>query len=85
MPRGGTGRAGHRNAQQAPGGICVCRMLDHAATRAAVTAERGVLAALGGGCQVPIGAHATCRTAVSPASAGVVASPDGSRDDSRRV
>src|SRR5262252_8793867 len=36
-----------------------CRALDHAATRAAVTAERGVLAALRGGCQVPIGAHAT--------------------------
>jgi hydroxymethylbilane synthase len=34
------------------------RALDHAPTRAAVTAERGVLAALGGGCQVPIGAHA---------------------------
>jgi hydroxymethylbilane synthase len=34
------------------------RALDHAATRAAVTAERAVLAALGGGCQVPIGAHA---------------------------
>ena len=32
--------------------------LDHAATRAAVTAERAVLGALGGGCQVPIGAHA---------------------------
>ena len=29
------------------------------ATHAAVTAERGLLAALGGGCQVPIGAHAT--------------------------
>jgi hydroxymethylbilane synthase len=32
--------------------------LDDAATRAAVTAERAVLDALGGGCQVPIGAHA---------------------------
>ena len=32
--------------------------LDHPASRAAVTAERAVLAALGGGCQVPIGAHA---------------------------
>ncbi|HET7585127.1 MAG TPA: hydroxymethylbilane synthase [Gemmatimonadaceae bacterium] len=30
--------------------------LDHAATRAAVTAERALLAALQGGCQVPIGA-----------------------------
>src|SRR3989442_2851623 len=36
----------------------LCRKLDHAATRAAVTAERAVLSALGGGCLVPIGAHA---------------------------
>jgi hydroxymethylbilane synthase len=33
--------------------------LDDAATRFAVTAERAALAALGGGCQVPIGIH--CR------------------------
>ncbi len=35
--------------------------LDHPATRFAVTAERAALAALGGGCQVPIGIH--CRLA----------------------
>ena len=39
-------------------GLDAVRGLDHAATHAAVAAERGVLAALGGGCQVPIGAHA---------------------------
>jgi len=33
--------------------------LDHAATRAAVEAERGVLAALGSGCSLPVGAFAT--------------------------
>jgi hydroxymethylbilane synthase len=33
--------------------------LDDASTRFAVTAERTALAALGGGCQVPIGIH--CR------------------------
>jgi hydroxymethylbilane synthase len=32
--------------------------LDHLPTRRAVTAERAVLRALGGGCQVPIGAYA---------------------------
>ncbi len=32
--------------------------IDHAATRAAVTAERGVLAALGAGCNVAVGAFA---------------------------
>ena len=36
----------------------VCGALDHAETRAAVTAERAVLSALGGGCQTPIGAYA---------------------------
>ncbi len=36
----------------------VCKPLDHAATRAAVTAERAVLSSLGGGCLTPIGAHA---------------------------
>jgi hydroxymethylbilane synthase len=33
-------------------------LLDHAPTRAACTAERALLHALGGGCQVPIAAHA---------------------------
>jgi hydroxymethylbilane synthase len=35
-----------------------CQALDHVPTRAAVTAERAVLSALGGGCLTPIGAHA---------------------------
>ena len=35
-----------------------CLPLDHAPTRAAVTAERSALSALGGGCSTPIGAHA---------------------------
>jgi hydroxymethylbilane synthase len=38
--------------------------LDDAATRFAVTAERVALAALGGGCQVPIGVH--CRRLHAP-------------------
>jgi hydroxymethylbilane synthase len=56
------------------------RPLDHAVTRHAVTAERAVLATLGGGCQVPVGAHAI------PSADGamlrliaVVASVDGQR------
>ncbi len=39
-------------------GFEVCQALNHAATRACVDAERTLLASLGGGCQVPIGAHA---------------------------
>ena len=53
-----------------------CAALDHAPTRAAVTAERAVLAALGGGCQVPIGAHATVDDGRLHLVA-IVASPDG--------
>ena len=34
------------------------RALDHAASHAAARAERAFLAALGGGCAVPIGAYA---------------------------
>ena len=55
-----------------------CAVLDHAATRVAVTAERAVLAALGGGCQVPIGAHAEI-TGDSVRLIGVVIAPDGGR------
>lgn len=54
--------------------------LDHAPTRQAVMAERAVLATLGGGCQVPLGAHAL----VAPDGEtlhliAVVASLDGQR------
>jgi len=54
-----------------------CAVLDHAATHAAVIAERGVLGALGGGCQVPIGAHATV-TGGRLRLQAIVAAPDGS-------
>lgn len=37
--------------------IAALSFLNHAPTRFAVTAERAALAALGGGCQVPIGIH----------------------------
>ncbi|MFL6230916.1 MAG: hydroxymethylbilane synthase [Pyrinomonadaceae bacterium] len=37
----------------------IIALLEHAPTRAACTAERALLFALGGGCQVPIAAHAT--------------------------
>jgi len=52
------------------------RFLDDEAARFAVTAERAALAALGGGCQVPIGIH--CRPEGDGfVIAGVVATPDG--------
>src|SRR5471032_449688 len=57
-------------------GLEACAALDHAATHAAVMAERGVLGALGGGCQVPIGAYATVADGRLRLLA-VVISPDG--------
>lgn len=55
------------------------KRLDHAETRIAVTAERAVLASLGGGCQVPIGAHATVDNGRMVHIRAVVVSPDGSQ------
>jgi len=37
----------------------IAHTLEHQASRIAITAERAFLAVFGGGCQVPIGAHAT--------------------------
>src|SRR6478672_8991203 len=52
--------------------------LNHAATNAAVTAERSLLAMLEGGCQVPIGAYAHFEGSTLHLIA-MVASPDGVR------
>lgn len=52
--------------------------LDHASSRAAVECERAALNALGGGCQVPIGALAELSGGQISLRA-VVASPDGSQ------
>jgi hydroxymethylbilane synthase len=57
-------------------GFEACRGLDDAGTHAAVAAERAVLLALGGGCQVPIGAHAKVERPRLRLVA-IVASPDG--------
>jgi len=53
-------------------------VLDHADTHTAVLAERAVLHALGGGCQVPIGAHA-CVNGDRLQLQAIVAAPDGSQ------
>jgi hydroxymethylbilane synthase len=56
----------------------IARRLDHAETRRAVEAERALVAVLGGGCQLPIGAYAALENSAIHLRA-VVASPDGSR------
>jgi hydroxymethylbilane synthase len=54
----------------------VLALLEHADSRFAVTAERVALAALGGGCQVPIGAYCR-RDGNRYRISGCVSSPDG--------
>ncbi|MBI4787643.1 MAG: hydroxymethylbilane synthase [Chloroflexi bacterium] len=56
----------------------VVAQFDHAPTRAAVTAERAFLRALGGGCRMPIGAYAQVRDGQLYLR-GVIADADGSR------
>jgi hydroxymethylbilane synthase len=55
-----------------------CRKLDLPGVHAAVAAERAVLASLGGGCQVPIGAYARIESGRLHLRA-IVISPDGKR------
>jgi hydroxymethylbilane synthase len=55
----------------------VCAALDDAGTHSAVTAERAFLRALGGGCQTPIGAHASTNGS-RLRLAGLVIARDGS-------
>jgi hydroxymethylbilane synthase len=55
----------------------LARTLDHEASRLAITAERAFLAVFGGGCQVPIGAHATLHNGSIHLRA-FVSEPDGS-------
>jgi hydroxymethylbilane synthase len=58
------------------------RTLDHAPTRVAVIAERGFLAALGAGCDAPVGALAELTAGAGGEQAvrlsGLIAAPDGS-------
>lgn len=58
----------------------ICRQagLDHVPTRAAVRCERVALAALGGGCQLPVGVYAEC-SGESLRVTAMVASLDGRR------
>jgi hydroxymethylbilane synthase len=55
----------------------IARTLEHEASRIAITAERAFLAVFGGGCQVPIGAHATVNGSEIHLRA-FVSEPDGS-------
>jgi hydroxymethylbilane synthase len=56
-PAAGQGALGIETRKDDTATIAAVAFLDDAATRFAVTIERAALAALGGGCQVPIGVH----------------------------
>lgn len=60
-PAAGQGCLGIETRKDDTATIAAVAFLDDTDTRFAVTAERAALAALGGGCQVPIGVH--CRSA----------------------
>ncbi len=77
-PAAGQGALGIETRKDDAATIEAVAFLDHADTRFAVTAERAALAALGGGCQVPIGIH--CRPSFDETGwieiFAVVASPE---------
>jgi len=63
----GAGSAGIETRKDDEATIAAIQFLDHPGTRFEVTAERAALAALGGGCQVPIGILCRAVTALSRA------------------
>ena len=77
-PAAGQGSLGIETRKGDAATLAAVAFLDDQATRFAVTAERAALAALGGGCQVPIGIH--CRAIAGRDTEieifGVVAAPD---------
>lgn len=59
LPAPGQGALGVQCRSDDTDTLTLLAALDHAETRAAVEAERGLLAALGSGCSLPVGAYAT--------------------------
>jgi hydroxymethylbilane synthase len=57
LPAAGQGALGIECRENDEEIISLLAPLNHAPTKASATAERALLAAMGGGCQVPIGAH----------------------------
>src|SRR5580704_7910887 len=77
-PAAGQGALAIETRDDGGAAFCLIRKLDDGPARAAVEAERALLTALGGGCQVPIGAHARVHHDVIRLIA-MVAAADGSR------
>lgn len=78
LPAPGQGALAVQAREDDPELLAALRHIEHRETRAATDAERAVLAALGGGCYVPIGAYAEVKGERLVVT-GVVVSHDGSR------
>jgi hydroxymethylbilane synthase len=76
-PAVGQGALGIESRSDDPNTKGLLKFLDDSATHIACDAERSLLRTLGGGCQVPIGAHAVASDGGLRLTA-VVARPDGS-------
>ena len=57
--------------------LAAIKGLDHAPSRIALEAERGLMLRLGGGCALPLGALATVNDDGSVSMVSIVAEPDG--------
>lgn len=77
LPAVGQGALGITTRVADESTLAIVRALEHAPTRAAVTAERALLARLEGGCQIPIGALAQVDRSIKLLA--LVASIDGKR------
>jgi hydroxymethylbilane synthase len=76
LPAPGQGALAVQCRSQDIGLLALLRLIDHTPTRAAVTAERAFLAALGGGCSAPVAAYGTWDNEIIVLK-GLVASVDG--------
>jgi len=83
-PAVGQGSLAFETRDDGGAAMAACRSMNHAPTYAAITAERAVLEVLGGGCQVPVGAHAVVEGDRLRMLA-VVSSPDGKTLVKRRT
>lgn len=79
LPAPGQGALGVQCREDDTELLALLEKLDHADTRAEVTAERALLDGLGGGCQAPIGALARANGAHLNVSCGVFGRPETNR------
>ena len=77
LPQAGQGALALQCRAEDEGTSALLSAIDHAPSRRTLRAERAVLAALGGSCAVPVGAHAELVEADGLRVTGLLASADG--------